>query len=206
MNIELILNLSKLIHHILIYMQTSGSIQDHNIEVVLKCIIIGFGGNLRRLNITASLEDLNSYLLSTYNQLLNCSGSVYVTGNQKRFFTFLLKSTRKLSRGSCFTGTLKTAHHNDGYCLTGLELNLCGITAHKSGKLFINYLDNHLARIQSVHYILTDSSLFHLLNKLLNNPEVYISLKQCHLDILNRNMYIFLSQTSLALKLLKYVL
>ena len=199
-------NLLQFLHHVLINMKTSGCIQNHDIIIVLLRMFQSCLSNIRRLVILTHGEHFYSLFLTVDLQLFDRCRAIYITCYQKRLLTFQLKLACKLSCGCCLTSSLKTCHHNYGNRLARLKLNLCSRRSHKLHKLFINDLDNHLSRVQSIHNILTDCSFLNIFNKILNYFKVNVRSEKCPFDLLHRFLYVCLCQASLTSKVLKYIL
>ena len=89
-NIYIVLNLNKLVHHIFIYMQTSCSINEYNIVAILFGILYGLFCNLYRLMIRSHLKDRHIHLLTVSFQLLYSGRPVDITTYKKWRIAFFL--------------------------------------------------------------------------------------------------------------------
>ena len=187
-------------------MKTTGGVDDEHIVFILSGMLHSSLCYINRLVLITHGEYFHALLLSVDLQLFNCSRTIHIAGTEKCFFAPALKLTGKLGCGRCLTSTLKTDHHDNGQLLARTECNLRRLGAHETNHLLINDLDDHLARIQSIHHVLSDGSLLHILDELLYHTEVYIRFQKRHLDFLQRSLDIILCQSSLAAQVLKYIL
>ena len=162
--------------------------------------------NIYRFLFISHRKDFHTLLLTVYLKLCDCSRTIYVTGYKKRFLSFGFQLSCKLGNCRCLTCALKTSHHKNGNLIARLDRKLCCLASHKIYKLIVYNFNYHLSRVQSVHYVLSHCPFLYCFCKLLYNFKVYICLKKSHLYFLQRNFYIFLCKTSLAPKLLKYIL
>ena len=94
-------------------MKPTGRIQENQIITMLFCVFNSGFGNINGRNLS-HLENGNIQLFSHDFQLLNGSGAVHITSDEKRPFTLLLHQTGQFCRVGGFAGALKTNHHHNG--------------------------------------------------------------------------------------------
>ena len=87
--IDSLLDSFNLVHHLFIYSQTSGSIDNYQVIPFCFRFLNGIQGNLYRIFAVQFAIYRNFYLLAEHFQLLNCSRTIYVTRYQQRFTVLL---------------------------------------------------------------------------------------------------------------------
>ncbi len=115
----------------------------------------------RRLVVVSHGEHLNALLLTIHLQLFDCSRSINITCYKKWFLAFFLNLPASFAAVcGCLTCSLKTCHHDDrDLSMPGKSLISVVSDPISCNHLFINDLDDHLSRIQTLHHILSNSSL-----------------------------------------------
>ena len=179
-------------------MKTSCGIQDNDISVVLPGILNGCSGDVHRILLVSHGKYRNSLLLAVDLQLLDGCRTVNVAGYQKRVLAFFLELSGYLRRRCGLTGTLKTRHQIYGNLVARLDHKLCHLRTHESFHLFFYNLNDHLPRIQSRKYVLSDSAVRHSLDKCLDHAEINVRFQQGTLDFLHGLLDVGLCQSSFA--------
>ena len=187
-------------------MKTACCIDNQYIAIIFLCMFYCCFRNIRRFVLVTHGKYFHALLFSIDLQLFNRCRTIYITGCKKCFLAFCFQFSCDLCRSRCLTCTLKTNHHDYGKFLARAKCNLGCLRSHEIDHLFVYDLDDHLSRIQSAHNILTDCAFLYILDKFLNNAEVYIGFKQCHLDFLQCCLDIIFCQTTFAAQILEYVL
>ena len=201
MNGNRFLDLLELRHHVIINLKTSGGIQKQNVVSVLLRMCKSCLCNVYRAFGIPHFKNRNANLFSVYLKLPDCTGTINVKRCQKGLLSLQLQLACKLGCGGCFTGALKTCHHDHRDRFARLECNLRGLRAHQADHLFIDDLDNLLCRVQSVHHLGSDCPLLNGCNELLHDAEVDVRLQKRHLHFLQRLLDILLRQLSLPAEL-----
>ena len=107
------INLFELFHQILVDVQTTGSIEDDDVDARLLSGNQTVGTNLERRRSRRSLTvDGHTQLLADNLQLLNSGRALQVGGDEHRLFALLFEHLRQLAAGCGFTTSLKPAHHD----------------------------------------------------------------------------------------------
>ena len=151
------------------------------------CFFHGLLGNFYRRNLVAQSKYRHIQLFAQNLQLGNSSRTVNVACNQQRFFVLALQVVGQLAGGSSFTCALQTNQH-DNCRRFGSNSELALGTAQKLNQLFIYNLDNLLMRIQAFANRFTNSALFNLGYKVLNNLEVNVGLQKRHTHFAHRSL------------------
>ena len=146
-------------------MKTSCGVKEHQVDIVLGCMLYSRLRNIQWLVVVSHRKYGNSNFLAIDLQLLDSRRSVYITRYKERFLTFVLELICKLCNCSCLTCTLKSTHHDDRDLIRWPELDLCHLSAHELIHLFLNDLDDHVSRIQTLEDFLTYSSVTHRFDK-----------------------------------------
>ena len=179
-----VLDLLELCHHILIDMETSRRIQDHQIVSIFLCMLQRSLCDIRRLVVLSHGENFHALLLSVDLQLFDGRRTVHVTGYQQWLFALQLVFPGKLCRGRGLTCSLKTCHHDHRNGASRLQCDLCRLRSHQTDQFFVDDLDHHLPRIQSVHHVLSDGPLLDAPYKVLDHLKVDVSRQKSSLDLL----------------------
>ena len=203
---NILFNICKLLHHILVDMKTTGCIDKHHILLVCFRMLDCCFRNIYRFLLISHGKYFHALFLTIDLQLCDSRRTVNITGNQERFLTFGLQLACKLRNCGGLTCTLQTCHHEHCDLISRTKRQLCCLTSHKFHKFIIYNLDHHLARIQTAHNVLSDCLLLYRFGKLLHNLKVYVSLQQGHLYFLKSKLNVLLCQAALASQLLKYIL
>ena len=95
---------------------------------------------------------------------------------------YLLELSGKLSRRSCFTGTLESDHHDDGNLTLGAELQLSIFLTHHRRKFFFYDFNYGLSGTQGRKYFFADGLFLYLGNKVFYQLEIHIRFQKSHTD------------------------
>ncbi len=85
MDLDIRLDLLQLRHHLLVYMQTSGCIYDHDIVTVLCRVLHRSLDDIDRFVVCAHRKEINLLPAGIHAQLLDCRRSVDITRDKQRF-------------------------------------------------------------------------------------------------------------------------
>ena len=146
-------------------MKTSCGVKEHQIYIVLGCMLYSRLRNIQWLVVVSHGKHGNSNLLTIHLQLLDSRRSVYITCHKKWLLAFVLELICKLCRRGGLTCSLKSTHHDDRDLIGWSKLDLCHLRAHELIHLFLNDLDDHVSRIQTFEDFLSYSSVTHRLDK-----------------------------------------
>ena len=94
----------------------------------------------------------------------------------------LLELSGKLSRRSCFTGTLQTDHHKDANLTLRTKLQLGIFLTHHRRKFFFYDFNYGLSGTQGRKYFFADGLFLYLGNKVFYQLEIHIRFQKCHTD------------------------
>src|SRR5699024_11746348 len=141
----------------------AGGVEDNDVVAVVFGVLDRVFGDLHRAD-GSHLKDGGVHLCADHLQLLNRSRTVDVTGDQQRAASLLAEHFGKLCRVGGLTGTLQTAHHDDGWNL-GRKVDAAVGGAHQLGQLVANDLDDLLCRGQAGEGPRADSPLRELVAK-----------------------------------------
>jgi len=178
-------------------MKTSCCIDQDYILLVGFCMLDRCFRNVYRLLFVTHGKDFYALFLAVDLQLCDSCRTVNVTGHQKWFLSFGFQLACKLGNCGGLTCTLQTGHHI--YCdlISRMHGQLCCLASHQVHKFVIYDFDHHLARIQSVHHVLSDCLLLYGFGKLLYDLEVNIGFQKSHLYFFQGKLYIFFCEASL---------
>ena len=170
------LDILELVHQCFIDMQTTCRIKKH----IIVAVILGFRDcqtcNFNRVDLTA-FKNGNACLFTHDLQLFDCGGTVNVARHKQRTVTLVFKHQCKLSAVGGFTGALQTAHHHDcRRMIGGVEPGFCA--AHEIRQLFVDNLDNHLGRRQTLHHLCADGTFRDGFGKVFGNLVVDVCFQQ----------------------------
>ena len=182
-------------------MQTTCGVQEDHVVAVLLCMANGRLCNLDGVLLT-HLEYRDSQLRTHDLQLLDCSRTVNIAGNKQRALALLFEKTCELCTVGGFTCALQADEH-DNRRRFGRNGNALIFTAHQRDQLFINDLDDHLCRGQTLHHILTDAAFGNGFDKVLNNLVADVSFQKGEANLAHRFLDVGFRQATLAAKLLK---
>ena len=152
-------------HHLLIYVQPAGSVDDDDIVVVLACVLYGIFCDL--YGIFAFLGvNIDICLLTQNNQLLNSGGSLQVVSYQEGIFAFGDNVFSEFSGGGGFSATLEAGQHDYGG--SGRDKIDTGVDrAHQFCKLIADDFNEDLAGMQALYHLGTDGGLGYIFAELL---------------------------------------
>ena len=106
-----------------------------------------------------------------------------------------------------FYGELLTEHQRSIYEEVVLNDFSFSEVAEDQGNQFIIYnLDNHLPRVQTIHYILTYRPFLNRFDKLLYHFKTDICLQKRHFYFFEGGLYVIFCKTAFPPKLFKYIL
>ena len=200
------LDISQLLHHAFIDLQTARRIQQDHVLAVGSRVAHGFLRYVRGLVPVSHGEDLYAHLFTVDLQLFDRGRSVNVQGHQQGLSASGFHLAGDLGSCCCFTGTLQAGHHDDGGLSAGQKGDLRGLGAHQPGQLLIDDLDDHLGRIQSVHDVLTDSPFLNGFGELTDHLEIDVRFQQGHLDLTQSCLDVRFCQTPFAAQVPEYVI
>ena len=191
-----LLNITKLFHHIFVDLQTARRIDKNNIVSVL--FRVGDAGlcNIDRALFIAHGEDGDIQLCAYDLQLLDRSGTVNVTGNQERAFALLFIKSGQLTGVGGFTRTLQTAHHNNCGGL-GRNLQLGNRAAHQGGQFLVYDFNDLLSGNQAFQHLGANGTVSDRFDELLDHLEVYVGFQQCELDLAHTCLNVCLGELAL---------
>ena len=121
--------------------------------------------NVNRVLLVSHGKNFYALLLTIHLQLLDSRRSIYITCHKKWLLAFVLELICKLCRRGGLTCSLKSTHHDDRDLIGWSELDLCHLRAHELIHLFLDDLDDHVSRIQTLEDFLSYSSVTHRLDK-----------------------------------------
>ena len=192
------MQLFDLCHHRFINMKTTSGVDNNHIFMLQARILNRIAGNINRLLISRGWEEGGTHFTSKCFQLLDGGRTVDVgRGDQYRFLLALAQPLGQLGDGGGFTGTLQTSHQNYRWRLSR-QIQLIVGTAHDLNKFTVDDLHKDLAGAETLHNLLTNSTLAHPLNKLFNYRQRNVRLEQCHTHFPEGIFYIVFSQLRLA--------
>ena len=185
----MILEITDLIHHLLIDGKTTGSIDDNHVIAIGLCLLDSMVGNNTYILIIRLTIYRNTNLFTHNMELLDSSRTVNVAGNEQWLLTFLcLEHIGKLAAECSFTRTLKTAHEDDGRMTFELQWSL--FSTHEFCKFIMNQLHHQLTRLHCCQHIHTERLFLHLVGKFLCHFIVDIGIEECTAHILHSLSYI----------------
>src|SRR5512143_1930205 len=110
-----LLQVAKLVHHLFVDLKTAGGIDDHDaIAIALRLLDTGLR-DLHDVLRRAVGVDGNIELSAKSLELIDCRGTIDISGYQARRSSLSLELSRQLRRGRRFSGALKSDHHYDGW-------------------------------------------------------------------------------------------
>ena len=104
------------------------------------------------------------------------------------------------------TGALESWHHDDCHGAPRLELDLRRLGTHEFDPVFVDDLDHHLPRVQTVHHVLTDRALLHVSDEALYHLKVDVRLEKSHLDFPEGNLHVVFGKSSFAAQVFEHIL
>ena len=191
----------QLVHKSFVNVETACGIQQDYVIAVRVGMLDGCLGNFNGIGLS-HLENGDAQLSTDGFQLRDCSGTVNVTSYQQRSLALLFQVACQLCAVGGFTCTLQTNQHNNAGEL-GSDVDLLVFLAHESGKLFVDDLDDHLSRRQSLKHFLAACALGNGLNKVLNDLVANVSLQKSHANFAHCLLDVGLGQSAFTTELFK---
>ena len=187
------INLLKLLHELIVHMQSTGSIKNQNVELALtrRCqrALTDAHCNADRLAVFSALVGLaverhatrtGGIGSNTFNhnlQLLHRGGSLQIGGRNHDALTTLLKPRRQFAAGGCLTAALQSAHHHNGW--PRLHQGDPAIHwPHQCNEALMNDAHHLLARLQTLGDFLTERVLDAILAEAIDHFQIDIGLKE----------------------------
>jgi hypothetical protein len=123
----------------------------------------------------------------------------YFIIKQRAAMKRILKIIGKFCRMGGFTGTLQTAHHDNGGRFGG-KIKLGIAIPHNAAQLFMHDLDNLLSGREGFHDLFADRTRRYVVDKGLNDLEVDVGTEQSQLDLAHDLFDVALGQLTAPLK------
>ena len=194
------LDASELLHQLLVHVEPSGGVQEHQVVAVLLGVGDSRLGDVHRVGLS-HLEHGDVQLLAHHLQLLDGGGAVDVAGTQQGALALLaLHETRQLGAVGGLARALKAHHHHHGGGLGG-DGQLGAGAPHQIGELLIDDLDDLLGGREGLQYVGTHRLLGDLGNELLDHLIADVGLQQSQADLPHGLLHVGLRQTPLAAQL-----
>ena len=186
------LNSSNFVHHLFVYSQTPGCIDDYKIVSFgfsfFNCILCNF---YRILTIRFRVHR-HFNLFSQYTKLFDSSRTIHVTGYEQRFaILFSFEHPGQLSGEGSLTRTLQTGHQDNSRMTICINLN--GFSTHQLSKFVVNDFHHQLAWFHSSKYVLSQRFFFYCIGKSFRYLVVNVGIQQGFTHIFQCFCYIDLS-------------
>ena len=196
------LDAPELIHQLLVHVEPSGGVQEHQVVAVLLSVGDGRLGDLHRVGL-AHLEHGDVQLFAHHLQLLNSGGAVDIAGGQQGALALLaLHEARQLGAVGGLARALKAHHHHHGGGLGG-DGQLGALAAHQAGELLVDDLNDLLGGGEGLQHVGAHRLLGDLGNELLDHLIAHVGLQQSQADLPHGLLHIGLGQPPFAAQLFK---
>jgi hypothetical protein len=182
-------------HQGLINLESTSSVDDQDIEQKVAAAEKGLLGNLDRRSSVGATEYGDLDLLTQNFELANGGRSLSITGGQHRLFALLLEIQGEFGGGRRLTGTLETAHEDDGGRV-GTEVEPRSFFAEHGHELVAHDLDDRLVRREGSKHLFADRLFFDASDEFLGDFEVDIRLEQSHAHLAKHFIDIVLGEAS----------
>ena len=181
---EMNLEIAYLLHHLLIYSQTTGSIDDNHVITVGLGLLYGVVGYLTHILVVRLAVHRYTHLFAHNMELLDGSRTINVTGNEQRFLaTLCLEHIGEFTAEGCLSGSLQAAHEDDGRM--AFKFQRCFLAAHQFGQFIMHQFYHQLTWFYSSQHIHTERLLLYLVGKFLGNLIIDVGVKECAAHILH---------------------
>ena len=166
-----------LLHHLLIYCQTSGGIDDYEVVVVALCLVDSVEGYVDGVLAVGLGIHRHCNLLTEHTQLLDSGRTVNVASHEQWALAFLaFELACELARESGLTRTLQTRHENDGRLAFNLKFGL--LATHEQSQLVVHDFHHQFAWLEGVDNVLTHSLSLHGVGELLGDFIVNVGIEK----------------------------
>ena len=199
--VNFIFDILQLLHQLFVDVQAAGGVEDNDVVAVVFGMLDRVFGDLHRAD-GSHLKDGGVHLCADHLQLLNRGRTVDVAGDQQRAASLLAEHFGKLCRVGGLTGTLQTAHHDDGWDL-GRKVDAAVGGTHQLGQLVAHDLDDLLRRGQAGEDLLADSLFGDLFDKVLGHLVVDVRFQQGQADLPHRFLDVVFGKLSFRAQLFK---
>ena len=182
--VQMILQITDLIHHLLIDGKTAGSIDDDHIIAIGLSLLDGMISNHAYILVVWLSIYRNSHLLTYHLQLVDSSRTIYVARYEQWFLSPLgLQHISELTTEGSLTRTLQTTHQDNGRMAFELQRSL--FASHQLGQLIVYQLHHQLSWLHGSKHVHTQRLFLHRVGKLLGNLKVNIGIQKCTTYILH---------------------
>ena len=199
------LDVLQLLHEVLVDVQPSRRIDDHDVIEMRTCMIDCAPGNRHGIRALRHGKDGDAELPAQHLKLLDGGGPIDVGRDKQRLLPLLLERKAELARRSRLARALKSRHQDDGR-RHGRNIEAALRAAHELCEFLVNDLDDDLRRRQCVEHILPDGAFLHLLDEILDNLEIDVGFEERHAHLAHRLVYVVLRQLAMPAQLLERLL
>ena len=179
MGLDTRLDIPKLLHELLIDLQTARRIDDDHIVGMGHGIRNRFPGDGHRIGSLLHGEDGNPKLLAEHLKLLDGRRTIDVRCHQQRPLPLFLEGKPQLSCRCGLACALQSHHHDDSRGLRAHIEAALG-AAHEFRQFLIDNLHHNLGGGQGFQYLLSNGPFFDGLDEILDDLEIHIGLKKRH--------------------------
>ena len=181
---NMILQRLYLVHHLLVDSKTTGGIDDYYIIALCFSLMNGMVGYFINVLVVGLTINRNSNLLAYDLQLVDSCRTIDIARNEQWLLVLLiLEHVGELAGERCLTGTLQTAHQNNGRML--LQFQSYSLTAHKLSEFVMNKLHHKLSRLHRREDVHSESLFLDIIRKCLGNFIVDIGVEQSTAHVLH---------------------
>jgi len=193
--VEGLLERRDLVHELLVYCKTSGSIDDNYRVAFRLCLGDSMLGDLDRILYTFLRVNLYSDLLSENLQLVDRCRTEIVAGSEENLHSSLALDVKGKLSGECgLTGTVETG--NEDNCRGALEIYVSCIASHEGCKFVVDDLHDHLLRLHCCKHILSDGLFLDVVTELLRDLVAHVGVQKGAADVLHRFRDVYLGNLS----------
>ncbi|KAF5051850.1 hypothetical protein DSECCO2_414800 [anaerobic digester metagenome] len=188
-----------LIHEGLVEVHAPACIDDQNVALLLLCLGKGCLCNLGRVFLPGKGEHRHTNRLTEDLQLQDGRRPDQVGGNQHGTPALPLEAGSQLCAGGGLAGSLQPHHQDDGGGVGTLEQEFLILLIPEQGDhVIVDDLHELLTRIDGLEDFLPKSFFHGPIDEASDNPQVYVSIQERHLDLFDGILDVLLGYFGLA--------
>src|SRR5690606_2757057 len=198
-------------HHLGVHAQAAGGIHDDDVMQLglgLGDTVAGYGYRIPgggvefRGDARVRCVDRNAGAFAVDLQLLDCVGTLEVTGHQHRGVALSLQVLGQLAGQGGLAGTLQAGEHDHRWRVLG-QVQAAGFATEDANEFLVDDLDDLLARVQRLGNLGAQGAFLHLGYEAADHRYGNVGVKQGATDLACGTVDIRFSQAALAAQVLE---